>query len=62
MKMLNQLLARIELEAQVITMDFDEEKEFPRGYLDGQLWGFDLVQMWIRMLQKGEEISPIKKT
>lgn len=39
---------KIELEAQAVTMDFDEKNQYPKGYLDGMLWAFDLVLMWMR--------------
>ena len=39
---------KIELEAQSITMDYDNMNEYPKGYLDGMLWAYDLVLMWIR--------------
>ncbi len=39
---------KIELEAQTIQIDYDEEQKYPKGYLDGMLWAYDLVLMWIR--------------
>ena len=41
---------KIELEAQAIQIDVDEENygKYPKGYLDGMLWAYDLVLMWIR--------------
>ncbi len=39
---------KIELEAQSIQTNFDELKVYPKGYLDGMLWAYDLVLMWIR--------------
>jgi len=43
---------RIELEAQSVTQFPNEYKEFPKGYLDGMLWAFDLVLMWMRAEKK----------
>lgn len=50
--MLRKLEEKIELEAQAIQIDFEEYPELPKGYLDGELWGFDLVLMWIKELKK----------
>lgn len=36
---------RIELEAELVTIDQDDK--LPKGYLDGMLFAFDLVLMWI---------------
>jgi len=50
--MLQQLEEKIEREAQTITVDFDEMKEYPKGYLDGILWAYDIVLMWIKELSQ----------
>ena len=42
------LADKIELEAQLLMMDFDLESKYPKGYLDGMLWAYDLVLMWIK--------------
>lgn len=40
---------KIELEAKAATLDWGEDWEkLPKGYLDGMLWAFDLVLMWIK--------------
>ena len=42
------LAEKVELEAQATTMEWGEEwKQLPQGYLDGMLWAFDLILMWI---------------
>ena len=39
---------KIELEAQSIQTTYVGLKKYPKGYLDGMLWAYDLVLMWIR--------------
>lgn len=49
--MIQKLIEKIELEAQAVTMDWGENYEqLPKGYLDGELWAYDLVLMWIKEL------------
>jgi len=43
--MLQQLAGKVELEAQAVTIE--DGSPYPKGYLDGMLWAFDLVLMWI---------------
>ena len=37
---------KIELEAKAVTIV--DDSLYPKGYLDGMLWAFDLVLMWIK--------------